>query len=166
MFQARHILLPAFALILGTSLVSAQPGNDHHGMGMMDPQKMADRMTEKLAKELSLNADQKTKLHQIFAEGMGQMKDMHPGEMHQEFMKQMRSGSVDTAALNKDFAARQAKMREMYSMHLKHFAELHAVLTPEQRTKLADFMEKRGKEMRGHWMKDHKDGMDKQEDSK
>ena len=171
MFRSKKILLPAIALMLGTSLAFAQPDDDHPGMGMMDPQKMADRMTEKLAKELNLNDDQKTKVHQLLADGMEHMKDMRPmpGEMHGEFMKQMRAASVDTAALNREFDARQAKMREHHAMRVKHFAELHAVLTPEQRAKLADFMEKRHKEMKemkGRWMKDRMNDKDKEEKSK
>jgi len=175
MIGIKNILFPVFALILGLSLASAQPDDDSHGMGSsmgkMDPQKMADRMTEKLTKELNLNADQKSKLHQLIADGMEQMKDMRPmpGEMHGEFMKQMRSASLDTAAINKEFEARQAKMRTMHAMHIQHFAELHAMLTQEQRNKLADFMEKRGKEMKDRWMKGHmndKGDKDKAGDSK
>ena len=37
------------------------------GMGKMDPQKMSDRMTEKLTKELNLNDAQKAKVHELFA---------------------------------------------------------------------------------------------------
>ena len=72
-------------------------------------------------------------------------------------------------AINKEFEARQMKMREMHAMHMQHFAELHAILTPEQRNKLADFMENRTKEMKDRWMrnrKDDKDGKDEPQDSK
>lgn len=175
MIRIKNILFPVFALILGLTFASAQSDDDPHGMGSgmrnMDPQKMADRITEKLAKELNLNADQKTKLHQLIADGMEQMKEMRPmqGEMHGELMKQMRSASLDTAAINKEFETRQEKMRAMHAMHIQHFAELHAMLTPEQRNKLADFIEKRGKEMKDRWMKgrmNDKGDKDKDEDSK
>ena len=164
MFRVKSILFPACTLILGMSLATAQPDDEHSGMGKMDPQKMADRMTEKLTKELKLNDDQKAKVHQTFLDGMEQMKDMRPaaGEMHGDLMKQMRAASLDTAALNRDFNAHQTKMREMHAIRIKHFAELYAVLTPEQRIKFADIMEKRGEEMKGRWGK----GRDKQEDSK
>ena len=68
-----------------------------------------------------------------------------------EFAKQLRAEKVDTDALNKSFEEGQARMREMHAKHLAKFVAIHDVLTPEQRAKAADNMEKRAaKSSRAH----------------
>lgn len=61
---------------------------------------------------------------------------------HGEFAKQMRAATVDTQALNKSFEERQSRMQEMRAAHIARFVEIHAVLTPEQRAKAADRLDK------------------------
>ena len=71
-----------------------------------------------------------------------------------EFIAQLRSNTVDTAALNRTFAERQQMMAKHHAEHVSKFVQIHAVLTPAQRTKLADLWEKRrdkaAKEHRAH----------------
>ena len=77
------------------------------------------------------------------------MFGLAPGEM----LKQLRAESVDTAALNKDLSDRAAEFQkraaERHAMMIRAFVELHDILTPEQRDKLAAFLEKRRENMMG-----------------
>jgi Spy/CpxP family protein refolding chaperone len=80
-------------------------------------------------------------------EQCGESKGLHdkhgfcPGMGGSEFAAQLRAGSVDTAAMNRAFAERSdamhAKMRAGHARRVATFAEIHAVLTPEQRTAAA-----------------------------
>lgn len=155
-----HLKKNSFAsflcLFLGTcALAFAQPDKDHPGR---DPQKRAQFIAKRLTKELKLNDDQAAKVRQLFEETTDEMQGPPPGEFHGEFLKQLRSPTVDTAALNRDFEAQQLRIRKRHAVMVDRFTELHTILTPEQREKLAAFMEKRRDEMKTRWMKDHRDG--------
>lgn len=158
MFTSRLLHLPALLLVLGTALAFGKEGKDDK------TGKHADRMVSKMEKELSLTTEQSAKIRSILAKdtsgmphhGMGKKgkgcegcescggghgKGMMGG--HGEFAKQMRAATVDTEALNKSFEERQSHMRDMRANHIARFVEIHAVLTPEQRAKAADKLDKR-----------------------
>jgi Spy/CpxP family protein refolding chaperone len=161
MFRSKSPIALCLAMVLGAAPAFADSAGDKKPE--RDPQKFVDQTVAKLTKELKLNSDQEAKVRQMFEEGAGRMKDMRPpmpGEMHEEFAKQLRSPSVDTAALDRQFEEHMAKMREHHALMVKRFSELHAVLTSEQRDKLAAFMEKRHEEMMKRQM-DHQKGMRK-----
>ena len=145
-------------LMLAFGATFAFGKHDHAGRGI-------DRMVAKMEKELNLTKDQSTKIRAILSEdtaGMGEMRAMHRehggmapmGGMGMmggpEFAKQLRADKVDTEALNKGFEERQTQMREMHAKHLAKFVAIHDVLTPEQRAKAADEMEKRAAKMEKH----------------
>jgi Spy/CpxP family protein refolding chaperone len=158
MIKARTFRLPALLLVLGTALAFGK--EEKSG-------KHTDRMVAKMEKELSLTKEQSAKIRTILAKdsagmphhGMmkkgGDCKDCKhcgghgKGMMggHGEFARQMRAASVDTEALNKGFEERQSRMRDMHARHIASFVEIHAVLTPEQRAKAADKLDKRLAEM-------------------
>jgi Spy/CpxP family protein refolding chaperone len=139
--------------------------------------KHLDRMVGKMEKELSLTKEQSAKIRTILAKDSGSMphhgmmkkgkdctscdrcgagkhgKHGGMGMMHGgEFASQLRGEGVDTAALNRSFAERadsmHARMRVGHAKRVATFAEIHAVLTPEQRAKAADKMEKRSADMK------------------
>jgi Spy/CpxP family protein refolding chaperone len=138
--------------------------------------KHLDGLVTKMEKELKLTKDQTTKIRAILAKDSGTMphrgewkkgkgcagcdrcgEGKGPRGGHglgsgmtglggSEFLTQLRAGSVDTAAMNRAFAARsdsmQAKMRAGHARRVATFAEIHAVLTPEQRAQAAAKLEK------------------------
>lgn len=134
-------------------------------------EKQIGRHVGKMKKELKLTDEQATRIKAILAEnhgedgfgpwghggwrGMhgkhGRMCDRHgAGPMGHagDLAKQLRAGSVDTAALNRAAAERLEALRARHARATATFAEIHAVLTPEQRAKAAERMEKRLEKMR------------------
>jgi Spy/CpxP family protein refolding chaperone len=146
MIKARTFRLPALLLVLGTALAFGK--EEKSG-------KHTDRMVAKMEKELSLTKEQSAMPHHGMMKKGGDCKDCKhcgghgKGMMggHGEFARQMRAASVDTEALNKGFEERQSRMRDMHARHIASFVEIHAVLTPEQRAKAADKLDKRLAEM-------------------
>ena len=125
-------------------------------------EKRIDRYVGKMEKELDLSKDQAARIKTIlkkdlgeggmWGHGKGHGKGYgkkcgrhghmgfigHPGELS----KQLRAESVDTAALNRAAEERLEAMRAHRARAIAKFAEVHAVLTPEQRAKAAERMEK------------------------
>jgi Spy/CpxP family protein refolding chaperone len=60
-----------------------------------------------------------------------------------EFLDQLKSNRVDTAALHQGFNERRARMQAWHDKIVFKFVQLHGVLTPAQRLKLADIVETR-----------------------
>lgn len=145
--------------------------------------KHVDRMVSRMEKELDLSKDQAAKIREILSRDTGAMAfrgmGMGPGRGkgkgcegcprcgagaqglgmagYQGFAAQLRSGTVDTAAMNRAFAARadsmQARLRAGHARRVAVFAEVHAVLTPAQRAKAADKLEKHAAEREKKWKK-------------
>jgi len=159
----RTLAVAGLLLALGASLVAAKDKEGRH----------LDRMVGRMEKELKLSKDQSAKIRAILAKDSaarphrGEWKKAHDCDGKDdcghrgmrgfgplgggEFAAQLRSGSVDTAALNRAFAERsdsmQARMREHHARRVATFAEIHAVLTPEQRALAADKWDKRAAEI-------------------
>ena len=144
MFRKHLIPVSIFGILfLGTILFS----NCHHrpyGFFHGSHQKKADWITKRIAKELKLNDQQKAKLDQIKNEVLakhGDFKEIHNG-MYEAFLTEVKSESANQDKLNQLFLDREAKMKEMRSFMIEKFAEFHEILTPGQRAKLAEKMEK------------------------
>lgn len=170
--------LSAATLVLALGAFGAHAKDD----GKRD--KHVDRMVSRMEKELDLSKDQSAKIREILSRdtaklphpGMGMgfgkgKKDKkgcadcaHCGAMahghgfgrgENGFLSQLRASSVDTAAMNRDFAARsdsmQARLRAGHARRVATFAEIHAVLTPAQRAKAADKLEKHAAEREKKW---------------
>jgi Spy/CpxP family protein refolding chaperone len=107
--------------------------------------KRIDRFVGEMEKELALTKDQSTRIRAILGKNpVAPPHGMEPGMAeHRDLAAQLRSGTVDTVALNRGFEARVAEMRARHASMVSKFAAIHAVLTPEQRKKAADLLEKR-----------------------
>jgi Spy/CpxP family protein refolding chaperone len=148
-------LLPA----LGATLLffNCRGGCGRHGD--MDPHKRADKIVGRMEKELGLTTDQAARVKKLaygIADSMqARWRGAMPVGAHGEMLKQLRAESVDTAALNKDMSDRAAEFQqrsaERHAMMIRTFVEFHDILTPEQRNKLAVFLEKHHEEMMEHW---------------
>ncbi len=146
MLNARIFRLPALILAFGALVLHAQDAKTP------DParaEKRIDRFVGKMEKELKLSKEQSEKIRAILRKdpvsphhGMG--RGLGP---HREFATQLRSGTVDTAALNRAFEERMQAMRASHAAIAAKFAEVHAVLTPEQREKAAGLLEKHAAKM-------------------
>jgi Spy/CpxP family protein refolding chaperone len=115
----------------------------HHG-GWVSPEKKADWLVEITAKELNLSADQKTKLNGIKDEILTKMqgfKGMREG-VRDEILSQIKNQNVDQVKLNQLFGEKEAQFKEMRTFLIAKFTEFHDLLTPEQRTKLVEELDK------------------------
>jgi periplasmic protein CpxP/Spy len=114
------------------------------------PEERADWVARKIASELGLDAAQKAKLDTVKAALLARQSDfkaVHAG-LKDLLIGQIRSASVDTAALDKGLEEREAKMKELRAFAVAEFAQFHAILTPAQREKLAAKLEKMGRHCR------------------
>lgn len=156
----RSLCLPVLLLAFGTTFAFGK--EDRPGKGI-------DRMVAKMEKELKLTPDQSTRIRAILEKdtagmGMGKRHEGGPGMQGEgknegkgegmgplggpEFAQQLRADKVDTETLNKAFEERQGRMRTMHAKRIATFVAIHDVLTPEQRAKAADEMEKRAAKMK------------------
>lgn len=107
------------------------------------PEEKADRMVGRLSRKLDLDERQRAALDAIKDDLLARKDDfraVHDG-LHAEALGALRSGAVDTAALNRSLEAREEKMRELRALLVEKFAAFHAVLEPAQREKLAERLE-------------------------
>ena len=162
---AGAVLLAAGALSIGQ--VQAQP-QAHAQPGMAGPQhaamhRMAPGMhggmpmiPERMLDGVGASAEQKTKLREIFKTAGDDLRGQHEDNraLHAQMMKLMAAPQVDAAAAEalrqKQLAAHDVASKRM----LQAMLDAQAVLTPEQRGKLAERMAER-QQHRQHRMERH-----------
>jgi len=130
-------------------------------------EKRIDRYVGKMEKELKLSKEQSAQIKTILKQDLGESghrmwargqdghgkkcgRHGHMGFMgqHDELSKQLRADAVDTAVLNRAAEERAEAMRAHRARAIDKFAQVHAVLTPDQRAKAAERMEKRAAKMK------------------
>lgn len=160
MLHLRSLRLPALFLAFGAfGALAAHAAPEGRMPDSARAEKRIDRFVGKMEKDLKLTQDQSDKIRAILRKdpvappkGMGE-GGMGPGMgfgPHGALIAQLRAGSVDTAALDRAFEEHVAQMRAHHASMVAKFAEVTAVLTPEQRQKAADLLEKRQAKMEKH----------------
>jgi Spy/CpxP family protein refolding chaperone len=108
------------------------------------PEQRAEHVVKHLVETLKLDAAQTEKLEKIKGEFLARQAGIR--NMREESMKEARemmmSPQIDPATLNAHREKRQAQARDLIGFFFDKFAEIHDMLTPEQRNKLAGEMEK------------------------
>lgn len=109
----------------------------------MTPTEKADRIASRLARELDLTEEQKTKLDAMKAEVVDRITRLHPdrAKAHDEVLALVRSDRVTEADVNGLIEHREAKINELKPFLVDTLVDFHRMLTPEQRNKLAEKME-------------------------
>jgi uncharacterized membrane protein len=133
---------PVLAITAGALFLSGCRGR-HCGWNA-SPEQKADHIAKRIAKELDLTAEQRTKLDKIKADILarkGEFTAVHAG-FREVALGQIRSASVDQAKLNQSFEEREAKIKELRGFLVAEFAEFHAMLDSTQREKLASRLER------------------------
>ena len=121
----------------------------HHG-------KSAEKIVKRLSSYLDLNETQSQKLSEIKDEVITKFEGFKGSKtaVKEAIIEQTRGDQIDEAALNSLFETKESQWKETRAFLISKYAEFHAVLTPDQRTKLADKagkMHKRwGKSCRHH----------------
>ncbi|WP_443939368.1 hypothetical protein [Pedobacter sp. MW01-1-1] len=125
----KKAILTIVIAVMGFSAAFAQNGAKRKQLANLTAEQRAERATAGLDKQLSLSADQKTKVYAIQLERAKKM-DAYKGE---------------------DKAALKENKKEIKALLEKSQSDLDAVLTPEQKTKYEAFKaEKKGEMKKGH----------------
>jgi len=110
-------------------------------------------MLDYMVEALDLNEDQQAMASSFKDEIMAKVKGMHSGkkQMHDEIKAQLAGKSIDKLRVKALVAEHRAGMDEVIDLVVDRVAEFHATLSPEQRTKLINKLEKFEKRHRRHW---------------
>ena len=139
----KRIVFWMVALLLMSGVAMAQ-GNRQGGRQQMDPKTRAERMTERMVKEYSLNETQKKELLEVnmaFVQKMGE----RPGRM----MAANQGGrSKDNKAAKMTKEEREKKMAEMKKSREDYDAQLKKIMTKEQYDSYVKKQAEREKQMK------------------
>ncbi|MDH4127780.1 MAG: Spy/CpxP family protein refolding chaperone [Spirochaetota bacterium] len=126
-------------LIFVAIFVLANCSGHHH-----DPKARAEYMVKKLIDKLELDETQKAKLIKIKDEILAKRKSMHSNRkaIISKVIDQIKSDKIDQDELNKIFKANSKNRTEMRKFLIQKFAEFHEILSPKQRLKLVELVEK------------------------
>jgi protein CpxP len=138
MGRSKYILL--IIVLLTTLLALIVSGCCYH----RTPEQRAERVVQHLVSTLKLDAAQTAKLETMKEEFLARRPDMV--KMREESFKDveemMLSPQLNQARLNARTEKVEAHTNDLIRFLSAKFAELHDMLTPEQRTKLVAEMEK------------------------
>ncbi len=137
MQRSRYILLIVVLMAALAPLVVS-------GCCHRSPEQRAEHLVRNLVTTLKLDANQTAKLEKIKEEFLARRPDMMKmrEESFNDIKEMMLSPQLDQARLNARTEKIQAHADELIRFLSAKFAELHDVLTPEQRRKLVEEMEK------------------------
>lgn len=116
------------------------------------PEQRAEHVVRHLVSTLGLNAEQTAKLEKIKEDFLARRPDMAKMrvESMNDIMDLLKSPQIDRTKLDARIEKIQAHANDMIQFVSAKFVELHDLLTPEQRSKLAAEMEKHAREAH-HW---------------
>ena len=118
-------------------------GCGRHGYFHRFHRNVPDMIVKHISKELDLNDAQKTKLKALVAEIQAKHEELRTGKAEQveQFTNEIRKDTLDLDRINQLIDEKHEAMAEMRPFMIEKLTEFHAMLTPEQRNKLADKME-------------------------
>ena len=138
-------ILTAAVVFIALALILAACGHSrfagYHGAS---PEKRVEWVKKHISDELNLDAAQNEKLDAIAADLMDRRKTMAPerekGRL--ELAELVRSEKLNRADLERLVDKKRAHIEEMIDVVMDHAVDFHQMLTPEQRTLLAEKIEK------------------------
>jgi len=145
--MVRTITIIALIAVLG--LGSALfVGCNHRGHG-----RGAAFMLDYMAEALDLNEDQQAMASSYKDEIMAKVKSMHSEkkQMHEEIKTQLAGEFIDKQRVKTLVAEHRAGMDEVVDLVVDRVVDFHATLSPEQRTKLVNKLEKFEKRHHHTW---------------
>lgn len=128
------------------------PGMGHGGMGHGGMGMMGGRHLDRMLDGVGATADQKAKIKDIFKAAHEDGAKQHQGQqdLHQQLAKALLGPQIDAAGAEAVRQKLSAGHDAMSKRHLKAMLDAAAVLTPEQRQKLAERMKARHDMMARH----------------
>lgn len=112
------------------------------------PEKKAEWIVDKIKNKLDLSGEQVTEVNKIRDEILAkrdEFKGLREG-FYESMLKEIRSDKFDKNAVNQLLAEKEIKFKELRSFMISEAAKFHAILTPEQREKLAEELEEHHEE--------------------
>lgn len=134
--------------VLGALAVSQTMKRVHMHEGGMFSDHMVARMTD----YLGLSADQQAQVKQIIAREKPATQPLYQQmqQSHQAMRQLIESGNFDEAKAREIATQGSQNMIEMEIQHARIASEIYQVLTPEQRTKANQFLDRHEQRMKQH----------------
>lgn len=106
--------------------------------------KKIDWIFKRLSRELKLNDEQQVKMNLVKQEIIAKAEKFHASkiEIGEQVLTQLKSDTFDKEKMNQTFEAKELEMKEMRFFLVSKLAEIHEILEPDQRQKLAEKIEK------------------------
>ena len=116
----------------------------------------AEWMTEKIASKLELDEAQKVQLNGFKDELMDKKRQLRISRLtiEGELIAQLRNEKIDQEHLKEVITKEKTKLDEMIPIFVTQLAEFHDALTPEQRTKLIEMVERWDAHKKRHYHPD------------
>ena len=111
-------------------------------------------MMDYMAEALDLTVAQQTMANTYKDEILTMVKTKHSEKkkMHDELKTQLSSDTIDTVRVKTLIAEHRAGMDDVIDLAVDRIAEFHATLSPEQREKLVEKLEKFEKKHQREWV--------------
>lgn len=150
----RIFFIGMITAIIAVAFVSTSCIGGHNGKGMQHND-LHEFILFKLTRELELTDTQVETIKQIVAQVKAKAEELHGNkeEKHEKIKELITSDYVSEADILGIMESHTAQHEEMKIFIAKKIAEVHALLTPEQRVKLIKLLEKYAKEGHGHGKK-------------
>jgi len=138
----------AITVFIALALVMAACGHSRYSeFRGASPEKRIDWVKKHISDELKLDAIQNAKLDEIAADLLARKHKMAPerekGRL--ELAELVRNENLNRADLEQLVDKKRVHIEEMIDVVMDHVVEFHSMLTPEQRARLAEKIEKHGK---------------------
>jgi Spy/CpxP family protein refolding chaperone len=136
------IIIVLISLFVVAGLGACKRGRHFRGFDKFDQEAAVNR----IASHLDLTESQKTDLNAIAGDVLAKAKEMHADhEAHrQEFAEMVLQESISRETVDRLMNEKFDRMKALTGMVADRLIEFHATLTPEQRTKIVELMEKHG----------------------
>ncbi len=145
--RSKVLIVTAAVLVVGIAVAVAQ-GPMHHGWGGPEH-----HILNYLTDQLDLTEAQQTQVKDIFAKEKPAIAPlmMQKGQLHQQLMQQAISGTFDPAKVQA-LAAQQGQVETALAVeHAKIASAIYNILTPDQKTKAQQLLQKHQQRMQEHF---------------
>ncbi|MDH5717419.1 MAG: Spy/CpxP family protein refolding chaperone [Spirochaetia bacterium] len=141
-----HWILTAVLFITGAVFFIGQCGG-HHKCDLHRPMLSAEQVTkiaENLSEHLNLDETQKQKLFKIRDEVIEKNKSFKPlkENFKEKLLEALKKDKINEAEINKFFEDKEDKRKEHREFFISKLVEIYSILTPDQKGKLIEYLEK------------------------
>ena len=143
-------IFTGLSMLLSAAVFGAACGRGHfHHREVTEDH--INRVSERIADKLDMNDVQKEKMKRLSEKIAAKLPVMkrHRSEMSDMVSRQFSSDTFNRSEVEESMKSHQDQMKEMHSFIAASMEEFHGILTPEQRKKVIDFMEK-NRDKHGH----------------